>query len=48
MAATEPKFKKIIWEIEGYVREMGQILSPKVIPCEVNGIITQFYDPVRV
>ena len=46
MAAAELDIKPIIWEIEGYVREMGTQLYPKIIPYGINQIIYTFYDPV--
>ena len=37
----------IIWEINGYVREVGHELHPKIIPSGINQIICKFYDPVK-
>ena len=44
MAASDFIVEPIIWEIDGYVREMGHELIPSIIPCVINKII--FYDPV--
>ena len=46
MAATGLNIKPIIWEIDGYVREIGNQLYPKIIPSGINQIIYMFYDPV--
>ena len=36
----------VIWEIDGYVREMAKQLDSHIIPTEINQIIYLFYDPV--
>ena len=42
----ESDIKPIIWEIDGYVREMGYHLHPKIVPSGINQIIYMFYHPV--
>ena len=46
--AGESEFviQPIIWEIDGYIREIGNELNPKIIPVGINQIIYMFYDPV--
>ena len=39
--------KLVIWEIEGYVREMGNTMHPKIIPPQINQIIYMFYSLVN-
>ena len=46
MTTEQTAFEQIIWEIDGYIREMKDILHPKIIPPGINQIISLFYDPV--
>ena len=48
MAAADLDIEPIIWEIDGYVREMGNELYPTIIPSGINQIICIFYDPVCI
>ena len=46
MAQTQCDISPIIWEIDGYVREMGKELRPSIIPSAINAIIYMFYESV--
>ena len=35
-----------IWEIDGYIREMGEVVYPTIIPTLINDIVHMFYDAV--
>ena len=43
---TQTQIEPVVWEIDGYVREISNELYPKIIPPEINYIIYMLYDPV--
>ena len=38
--------KQIIWEIEGYIRNVSKQLHPQIIPTGINQVISRFYGPL--
>ena len=46
MAANDFAADPVVWEIEGYVREIANVLHPLIIPSDIKEIIYMFYPPV--
>ena len=48
MAAKLQDIEPVLFEVDGYVRNMSEKLHPNIIPREINQIIYLFYDPVCI
>ena len=46
MATIQKDITQMVWEIDGYIRQIAVEIYPQIIPDVINAIIYAFYDVV--